>query len=135
FSNTQFSGTIITLTETPIQEQYIDKIVYVSKKYAYPWEYDQILIGDSLSNGKEKVFEILEKAKGETNEIIFNDFGKFIPLETESYKYIYLKAKLRVKLEDKKYIYAEEMVISPGRGLNIATNNLTFNDYIITRVE
>ena len=34
FSNVQFSGTIIDLSETPIKDSYVEKTIYLTKKYS-----------------------------------------------------------------------------------------------------
>lgn len=135
FSNVQFSGSIIDLSEKPIIDTYVEKKVYLTKKYAYPWEYDEIHIGDSFTNGKKTIFQILDKAKGKTNEIFVNDNGKLLSTETETYQYIIIKALMRVKVVDGQLLYAEEVIISPGRGVGIITNQSTLNDYFISKVE
>ena len=135
FPNVQFSGTIIALSEKPTQDIYESKIVYLYKKSVNPWEYDQIQIGDSFFNGKEKAFEILDKQRGETNDILLSDIGKQLNSDIEPYRYVRIKAKILVKKVDNQYILGEEYVISPGRSLSVVTNNLTLNDYFITRLE
>lgn len=135
FPTVQFSGTVVALGRQPFHEQYEDKIVYLSKKYAYPWEYDQIQIGDSFSNGQDTIFKLLDKAKGETNEVLFNDQGKLISSETETYRYIIVKAKIKVKKAGGEYIFGEEYSLTPGRNIPLVTNNLSYNDYIITKVD
>ena len=135
FSNVQFSGTIIDLSETPIKDSYVEKTIYLTKKYSYPWEYDQIQLGDSLSNGKKKIFEVVDKAKGDTNEMFFNDLGKLVSTESETYRYIIIKAKVQVKNIDGQYIFGEEYVLSSGRRIPVVTNNLTLNDYTISKIE
>ena len=135
FSNVQFSGTIIDLSETPIKDSYVEKTIYLTKKYSYPWEYDQIQLGDSLSNGKKKIFEVVDKAKGDTNEMFFNDLGKLVSTESETYRYIIIKAKVQVKNIDGQYIFGEEYVLSSGRSIPVVTNNLTLNDYTISKIE
>ncbi len=135
FPNVQFSGTIIAFSEKLIKETYENKIIYLYKKNVNPWEYEQIQIGDSLMNGKEKVFEILDKEKGETNDALLSDLGKQINSDIEPYRYVKIKARARVKKEDGQYVFGEEYVVSPGRGVPLVLNNLTFNDYVITKVE
>lgn len=131
----QFSGTVMALSNHPPLEQTESRIVYLSKKYAYPWEYDQIHIGDSFSNGEEVVFEVLEKAKSDTNEVILSDQGKFLSEATEPFKYIFLKAKIKTTKTNGQYSFGEEYLLIPGRVIPLVTQNFTYNDYVITKVE
>ncbi|MCX6732684.1 MAG: hypothetical protein NTV98_04045 [Candidatus Roizmanbacteria bacterium] len=133
--NTQFSGTIIDMSDQPIKENNVEKIIYLTKKYTYPWEFDEIELGDSFSNGKQIIFEILDKAKGETNEVLTNEIGKLISTDSETYRYIIIKAKIQVKEIDNKLFFAEELTISPGRGLGFITDHSTLNDYFVSKVE
>lgn len=135
FSNVQFSGTIIALSEKPFIPNFTEKTIILTKKYAYPWEFDEIKVGDYFDDGNGKVLEILEKAKGETNEAIQNEQGGLISLETETYRYIFLKAKVRLREENSIFLYGEEIVVSPGRIFGFVTNGFTFNDYVISKVE
>lgn len=135
FPNVQFSGTIIAIAEKPIKETYENKIVYLYKKNVNPWEYDQIRVGDFLTNGKEKQFEILDKAKGETSDMVLSSSGNQILPDTGLYQYVQLKAKIRVKKEDNQYIFGEEYILSPGRTLPVVLNNLTLNDYTVIKTE
>ena len=135
FPNVQFSGTIITLSEKPIKETYETKTVYLYKKAVNPWEYDQIQIGDSFSNGKEKVFEIMSKERGPAVGELLSQFGESLNWDTQPYQFVRIKANVRLKKEDGQYIFGEEYPVFPGRGIPVVTNNLTFNDYMITKVE
>lgn len=135
FKNVQFSGTIIALSEKPIAPITKTRVVYLTKKYTYPWEYDAIQIGDYFNDGNSNVIEILEKAKGETNEVIINDLGKLSSTETETYRYILLKIKMRVREEEGQMLYGDEIIISPGRNLGFITNGFTFNDYVVSKIE
>jgi len=135
FKNVQFSGTIIALSEKPIVPITQTRVVYLSKKYTYPWEYDAIKIGDYFNDGNSNVIEILEKAKGETNEVVLNDMGRLLSAETETYRYILLKIKMRVRQEDVQILYGDEIIVSPGRSFGFITNEFTFNDYVVSKIE
>lgn len=135
FETVQFTGTIVAMSEKPIVPVTKNKIVYLSKKYTYPWEYDAIKIGDYFHDGNANVVEILDKAKGETNEIIVNEGGKLVSQETEEYRYIALKIKMRVREDGGQVFYGEEIIVSPGRNLGFVTNGFTFNDYVVSKIE
>lgn len=135
FETVQFTGTIVQMSEKPIVPIAKNKIVYLSKKYTYPWEYDAIKIGDYFNDGNANVVEILDKAKGETNEIIVNENGKLVSNETEEYRYIALKIKMRVREDGGQIFYGDEIIVSPGRNLGFVTNGFTFNDYVVSKIE
>jgi len=135
FPNVQFSGTIIELSTQPIIESYVEKTIFLTKKYSYPWEYDVIQIGDSISNGKDTVLQIVDKAKGDTNEVFLNDQGKLTSTEVESYRYIVIQAKIKVKKAGNQLLYGEETVVSPGRTFGIITDGVTLSDYVIAKVQ
>ena len=136
FSSVQYSGTITDLSTQPIIPQYIEKTVYLTKKYAYPWEYDTIQIGDFLNNGKDKIFEVIDKNQSDNNEIATTEFGKLSSLEsTELRKYISIKAKIKVEIINDQFVFAEEQIITPGRLINLATPHYAFSDFIVSKVE
>lgn len=135
FPSVQFSGTIITLSQKPIQETYETKIIYLYKKAVNPWEYDQIQTGDFLFNGKEKIFEVLGKEKGSAIGELLSQFGESLNWDTQPYQYVRIKAKIRIKKEDGQPIFGEEYVVSPGRILPVVLGNLTLTDYIVTKVD
>jgi len=135
FPTVQFSGTIIELSDKPIIDKYIEKTIYLTKKYAYPWEYDAIRVGDKYFDGEETVFEILDKTASDNNQIIATEFGKAVPGLTETTKYIILKAKIKAKDEAGKLVFGEDQIINTGRSLNISTANFTFTDYFVGGIE
>lgn len=135
FPNVHFSGTITALSDKPFEQNLTDKTVYLTKKYTYPWEYDAIQIGDYFNDGNGNVVEVLEKAKGETSEVLVNELGKLLPAQTETYQYIHLKVLLRLRPQNDQWLYGEEIIVSPGRGFGFVTNNFTFNDYVVAKIE
>lgn len=135
FSAVQFSGTIISLSTKKMKDEFVEKTVYLSKRYSYPWEFDSIKIGDYFDNGNGKVIMVLEKAKGETNEMFFNELGKLVSTDSNSYQNIFLKVKMKVKKEESGWVYGEEIIIAPGRSIGFITHDFSFNDYVVTKIE
>ncbi len=135
FPNVQFSGTIIELSEKPITTQLVAKTIYLTKKYSYPWEFDEIKIGDKFNNGSEDVIVIVDKAKSETNEVLKDDQGKLISTDTEKYDYITVKAKVMAYKEDSRYIYGEETILSPMRSFDFITDEYIYNGFTIAKIE
>jgi len=133
FPNIQFSGTIIDLSEQPIKEQYEEKIIYLTKRIPYPWEYDQIEVGDKQTNGERIVFEILNKTtENELNTTLLQQ-GTFINSNINLFT---VKAKILVKKVDNQLVFGEESIIAQGKLLfGVATDKFTFTDYYITKVE
>lgn len=135
FPTVHFSGTITALSEKPFEQNLTDKTVYLTKKYTYPWEYDAIQIGDFFNDGNSNVVEVLEKAKGDTTEVYVSELGKLLTTESETYRYIHLKVKMRLRPQNDQWLYGEEIIVSPGRVIGFVTNNFTFNDYAVSKIE
>jgi len=135
FPNVQFSGTIIALSEKPFKDTFEYKIVTLYRKFINPWEYELIQVGDSLMDGKDKIFEVLSKERGETNDVVLSDFGRLLNQDIEPYRYAIVKVRVRVKKVDDKYVFGEEWVVAPARSIPVVINNFSFNDFTITKVE
>lgn len=135
FPSLQFSGTVIDISEKPIKEKYEEKTIILTKRNANPWEYDSIIIGDFYFDGKEKVFEVLEKTAKDTQTLTSDIFGNYPETTPELRRYIFVKAKIKVRKKDGNLIFAEEQIIAPGKTINIATNNFQFSDFMVTKVE
>lgn len=138
-SSAQVSGTIIDLSENPFEDKYVEKTVILTKKYAYPWEFDGIKVGDKYFDGEETVFEILDKALGEGSYV-------FSPQRTttttilsqqvsEQRQTINVKAKIRLKEAGDQLIFGEEQKLYVGKTLIILTPTFNFQDYIIGKIE
>ena len=128
-------GTIIALSEDPPKDVYENKILYLYKKAVNPWEYDQIHIGDALTNGKEKIFEILDKEKGPAVGELLSQFGESLNWDTQPYQFVKIKVNVRLKKQDGQNVFGEEYVVSPGRVFPVSLNNLTLNDYTVIKVD
>lgn len=135
FPQAQFSGTIIELSEKPIKDQLIEKVIYLQKSYAYPWEFENIKIGDSYFDGEEKVFEILNKNSGQNINIFELEKSLINPTTPTTRIDIIIKAKIKVKSFDGKLFYGEEQLIAPGKIIDIATDNFQFQNYLVAKVE
>ncbi len=139
FSGIQTSGTVTAISENNIEDKLADKIVYLTKRYAYPWEFDAIKIGDSYFDGETTVFEILEKQLKETDQILpverYGQANVVDPSLPESRRYIFVKAKIKVKEENNQYIYGESQIVTPGKSLSISTKQFNFRDFIVAGIE
>ncbi len=138
FPTTQFSGTIIALGDKPIKDTYVEKTVTMTKKYAYPWEYDAIKVGDSYFDGVDTVFTVIDKQANDTNQITTTEsFGSGVTNSalSEPRKFITVVAKMKLKQEGGQLVYGEEQNVSLGRNIGPATPNFTFNDFIVASIE
>lgn len=135
FPSIQFSGTVLQISEKPIQETLTEKIIYLNKTYAYPWEFDGIKIGDRYFDGEENVVEILDKYVGDTAQVLV-PFKSIIEQETpQSRRNVTVKLKIKGKQEKNNFIFGEEQVVALGKPLNLSTDNFQFQDYVVTKIE
>jgi hypothetical protein len=135
FDNVQFSGTIVALSEEPINNTYVTKTVTLTKKGAYPWEYDAIPIGDTYNNGQTETLKVMEKNNQETASIYSDMYGNNLPLAEESKRYITVKLRLKGKVVDGQFLYGEEQLVSLGRSFTTSSSHFTFNDYMVAGIE
>jgi hypothetical protein len=135
FPKVQFSATITELSEKPIKESYQEKIIYISKPFAYPWEYDSIKIGDKYFDGQENVAEVLEKQTTDEANVLV-PYKSIIPQSFfQTRQQIIIKLKLKGQIKDNQFVFAEEQIIAPGKTINLATQNFQFQDYLVAKVE
>lgn len=133
-SSVQVNGTITDLSEDELTDKYIDKTVILTKKYAYPWEYDAIKIGDKYNNGENNVFEVLDKKSSDTS-VLYSDQTGITSSSSDQRKYINVKAQIKVKEKNGQYIFGEEQIIQAGRPIIISTPNFSFNEFYIGSVQ
>lgn len=135
FPSSQFSGTIIDLKTEPIEDKYVDKIVYLSKPFAYSWEYEAIKIGDKFFDGEENIIEILDKSAGEEFSINSSFKGVINQSFSQTRRDLIVKIKIKGKISDGKFVFGNDQVVALGKTLYIATDNFSFTDYLISKVE
>jgi hypothetical protein len=135
FPSAQFSATVIQIGEKPIEDKLIEKTIILNKRAADPWEYDAIKIGDSYFNGEEQTFTIIDKSGKDTQSLYYDPTSSSVDNNLEAKKYIFVKAKIKVKSNQNNLIYGEEQVVSIGKIFNTATNNFQFENYRIASIE
>jgi hypothetical protein len=135
FPTTQITGTVIELSQEPIEGEYVEKTVYFTKRFAYPWEYDAIRAGDTYSDGEEVVFEVLGKSQRYTSILSPDLFGTLNSQTAEERRYITVKAKMKARQKAGQLVYGEDTVLAAGAPVSIVTDNFVFEGYIISRVE
>lgn len=135
FPSTQVSGTIIDLSSEPYDNSYVEKTVYLIKRYAYPWEYDAIKIGDKYFDGENSVFEVVDKSQQLTTSLSPDPYGNLTGSTTENARYITVKAKVKAREKNGLLIWGEEKILTPGSLMPAITQNFVFEDFIISKVE
>ena len=135
FPKEEVTGTVIALSRQPFEEKLVEKVIYLSKRGAQPWELDAIKIGDYFFNGKDRIFEVLDKSGIELTNLTWDSFGNNTQNITENSKYITVKAKIKVQQVNGQWILGEDQVITAGRVLNISTPNFVFDSYTVSRIE
>lgn len=116
FSNTQVSGVIIAYSKQPIIDKLVDKIIFLTKNDPDRWEYEAIKIGDYYFDGENKAFEILSKEISGDNSLT-------------------VKAKIKMKEINNRLVFGEDRVITVGKKINIFTNNFSFDNYLVSRID
>ena len=126
------TGTVIEISKQEFDDKYEEKIVTLTKKLAFPWEYDAIKIGDKYYDGEDVVFEILTKHQIPTTTITNDAYGNII---SESKRYITIKARVRVKSNNERLLFGEEKVLTTGTELDVSTEGFGFNKYFVSKIE
>jgi len=131
----QTSGTIIEMSEKPFLKNKLIKNITFVKKWAEPWEFDAIQVGDTYNNGEEDVFEILDKKIANAQAEYMPKLGYNYPTYSESKVHITVTAKVLVREENNNIIFGEDQILRLGKGLNLATNKYAFTDYFISDIQ
>lgn len=134
-NKTLTTGTVIEISQSPFTDEYLEKTVTLTKRFAQPWEFDAIKIGDNYFDGEETVFEVLDKSKADTSVISADSFGNITPLTTEPERYVFVKAKVKVKKKGEQLLFGEEKILQSGTLLPIATLNFKFDGFLIAEVD
>lgn len=134
FPSSQFSGTITELSNNPIKDKYVEKIVYILKTLALAWEYDGIKIGDKFFDGTENIVEILDKSTTEYPSTITPD-KYFFDTFSQNRSDIVVKLKLKGKIIDDRFIFGEDQIVNLGQPLIVSTNNFFFSYFNVLKIE
>ena len=126
------TGTVIGISKQEFDDKYEEKIVTLTKKLGYPWEYDAIKIGDKYHDGEEVVFEVLTKHHVPTSTITNDVYGNIVPQQMD---YISIKAKIKVKVKNGQFLFGEEKLLTPGTEMNVSLENFGFNRFFVSKIE
>lgn len=131
----QITGTVTEISPQPFEETYEERIVYITKKFAYPWEYDAIKVGDSYFDGEETVFEVLDKNQRPTSALENDYYGNFNASTIDSVRYISVKARVKVLKRDSGIYFGEEKLLNSGSYFNLWTPNFNFQDFVVGQIQ
>ena len=134
FSDVIVSGTVMRLSDELITNAFVEKTITVEKNFAYTWEYNAIQIGDTYFDGKDTVFEIIDK-KASPTAYLTQDSRKQYPGSTDARNHVRVTAKVKGMVENGSFVYAFEQVLKSGRIVNITTNNFVFTDYMLVSIQ
>lgn len=133
FPNLQVSGTVMNLSKQPIKYQLLEKEIVLSKRLVASQEYNAIKVGDSYSDGKEKVFEVVDKQLTDSY-IVYSSEGNNYPIEANIYKDVTLRAKIKVRVTNGLNIFGREQVIRAGKFFEISTSNFKYLEYKVESI-
>jgi hypothetical protein len=135
FPSSKIFGTVIEISEEPFEEKYKEKLVTLTKKFAFPWEYEAIQIGDSYFDGEDKTVEIVNKKALNTYNIDSDFVGNLTASTLEKRKYIELKVNLKVREKNGRLVFSEEQVLIKGGPIYLATDNTLLIGFVVAKIE
>lgn len=135
FPTAQFSGTVLAISRQNFQGNFADRIVTLTKRNAYPWEYDAIHVGENYFDGQQTVFTILDKKAVDTSVLSSDAYGNTTANISDPMKYITVQAKVRVKKENGLYVFGEEQLLRKGRGITLSLPTFTFYGYVVADIQ
>lgn len=131
----QITGTVMEVSPQPFEDKYEERILFITKKFAYPWEYDAIKVGDGYFDGEETVFEILDKNQRPTSALENDYYGNFTSSTLDSVRYISVKARVKVLKRDSSLFFGEEKLLNSGSYFNLWTPNFNFQDFVVGQIQ
>ena len=139
FSSSQLYGTVIDLNAAPFKDKYIAKTITLVDRGAYykddPTFYNSINVGDKYFDGKDYIFEVVNKDLQENIFAVTNILtGQVTEGQTDTTQNIIIKAKVLVLEKDNRLIFAGNQTLTTGSKFIFSTGNFSFNDFIITAI-
>ena len=132
FNSGLISGTVISLSNQPPQNQYVNKIVTLYKPFVERSEYDAIQIGDKYFDGTAERIKIIDKSGVQASggyidgrNIGFND--NLMDVE--------VTVMMNLKQVGNSLMYNDEYVVQTGRGINFETAGYYFDWYRILHIK
>lgn len=133
FQNVAITGTVVDISNQPIQNKYEEKTVVLEKELAQQWEYDAIMVGDSYFDGEDVVLEIIDKEITDSGESLY-PFGIGYPIFSSKRINMRITAMMKLKKENNTYIFREEYPVTTGRRMSIFLEDSGVNDVFIVSI-
>lgn len=122
FPNVQITGYLTEISEKPIKDTYETKIVELTGRNLFPWEYNSIKIGDAYFDGKNEVFKVINKNSRLTSIIVSDLYGNYPTPSSEQRRYTTVIAEMKLeKKNDGRYFFGEEQEIDVGKEFKLIT--------------
>ncbi len=130
FPSVLITGAVMQLSDEPIEDEYVTKMITLTGKDIFPWQYSAIKIGDTYFDGEQEVFKIIDKQALDTWTLARDTYGNISTRNLENRKYVIAKAEVRLKeTKDGKLFFGEEQEIMVGMPFGLKTPN--FNYYLL----
>lgn len=133
FPSVEFAGTIISLKGQP-EIELTEKTIVLTKKLAYPWEYEMVKLGDTQFDGVENVFEVTSKSTRDTFVLRQDTYGNTTFVPPERRIYLSVTGKIKVREENGNLIFGEEQVLKPGSEIDLSTKGFVFSQFYVQDV-
>jgi len=140
FPKADITGTVTDIEEKPFKDIYVDKIVLLINQGGYnkdfPYRYDTIHVGDRYFDGKEYVFEILDKKLEKNIWTISNILdGSGYEQTIATTQNILVKAKIRVREVNNEFYYGGDYKVTSNASIPFSTSNFFFEGFTIRKIE
>jgi hypothetical protein len=133
--NSGISGSLMRISKSPLNDQYVEKTLTLTKKAAFPWEFSQIKIGDEYFDGQDTVFKVLSKRQIPTSLFFQDSYGNVNSSTVDPRNYIVITAKVKLRKEAKDFVFGEENLINSGSGFRVSTSNFDYNEFFVSSVK
>ena len=135
FPQFTLSATIVSISTNPPKPQFLTKTITLTKKFSYPWECQAIKIGDSMSDGQQTIFQVIDKSCSPTKAIFPDTYGNITANTLLPLTYITIKAKILVQSKNNQLIFAQEYPLTTNSTLPIITPQYNYSDAFISSIE
>lgn len=140
FPSTFITGTVIALSNFPIEDEYVEKIIYLVYQEGYrkdfPYRYDNIKIGDKYFDGSEEVFKVEDKSLENNILSIENNLtAQVFERMVETTQNIIVKAKVKLKNKNGELFYGEDYKVSNNTSVPFSTKDYFFENFVVRKIE
>lgn len=118
-TKTFFPGMVVAIyDDMAVEKQYVEKSVKVRHNGRWPYEYDSIVIGDTIKDGQGIVIaEITEKYREPALREGMTSNGQFTKTVSPIYQDFYITLKLQVEQKGEELVFREEQYVKVSNEL------------------